>query len=78
MAFGGPPLGAVASKPLVGRQEPVNAPRCRQRAAAPRSARACRSRRTSRQLGTGSRQSVGDGVYALFQAAALQDHHRHQ
>lgn len=30
------------------------------------------------QLGTGSRQSVGNGVHALLQAAALQYHHRHQ
>ena len=30
------------------------------------------------QFGTGSRQGVGNGVYALFQATALQYHHRYQ
>ena len=66
----GEPLEASAGEPLVGRQGPVNAPSMR----ATRSARACRPR----QFGRGSRQSVGNGVYALFQAAALQYHHWHQ
>ena len=66
----GEPLEASAGEPLVGRQGSVNAPSMR----ATRSARA----RRSRQFGRGSRQSVGNGVYALFQAAALQYHHWHQ
>ena len=74
MASGGLPLGAAAGEPLVGRQGPVNAPSMR----ATRSARACRSRRTSPQLGAGTRQGVSNGVDALLQTTALQYHHRHQ
>ena len=69
MASGGS-LDAAEGEPLVGRQGPVNARSMR----ATRSAKACRSRRTS---ASSTRQGFGNGVYALLQAPALRYQHGH-